>query len=241
MVAQELLSWLEAPGDADWLDVGCGTGALTQTILETCGPHAVLGIDASPDYIAYARSHTPDERARFEVGDAREIPLDTATIDLAVSGLCLNFVPEPERAVAEMRRVTRPGGVVAAYVWDYAEGAQFIRFFWDAALEVDPGAATLDEGPRFPLCHRDALAVLFSGAGLTEVESAPIEVETRFRDFDDYWSPFTGGQGPAPAYAMSLPEEKRAELRERLRARLAPGPDGSIKLRARAWAVRGRA
>ena len=160
-------------------------------------------------------------------------------MDAAVSALCLNFVPEPERAVTDMARATRPGGTVAAYVWDYAEGVQFMRRFWDAAIELDPAVRELDEGPRFPICHPDALQRTFTGAGLAGVEVRPIDIDTPFRDFDDYWSPFTGGQGPAPAYAMSLPEDRREALRERLREVLPPAPDGRILLTARVWAARG--
>jgi SAM-dependent methyltransferase len=240
LVARAFVEWLDVKRGADWLDVGCGTGALTQTILERADPRSVVGIDASREYVDYAAAHTPDDRAKFTVADAQDLTLEPSSVDASVSGLCLNFVPEPARAVAEMCRVTRPGGRVAAYVWDYAEGVQFIRHFWDAAIALDPQAAKLDEGPRFPLCRPEAMHELWSAAGLSEVEVTPIEIETPFRDFEDYWSPFTGGQGPAPAYAMSLPEGQRAAVRERLRRMLVPGADGRIVLRARAWAARGR-
>jgi hypothetical protein len=152
----------------------------------------------------------------------------------------VNFVPDPGRAVAEMARVARAGATVAAYVWDYAGKMELMRYFWDTAAALDPDAAERDEGRRFPLCRPEPLAALFRGAALREVETRPIDVPTVFRDFDDYWTPFLGGQGPAPGYAMSLDEERRAALRERLRARLPIEPDGSIRLIARAWAVRGR-
>ena len=136
-------------------------------------------------------------------------------------------------------RVVRRGGIVAAYVWDYADRMEMMRAFWDAAVELDEGAAEKDEGRRFPICKPEPLAQLFKGAGLTSVEARAIDAPTRFRDFDDYWTPFLGGHAPAPNYAVSLTEEKRAALRERIRARLPVGPDGSISLIARAWAVRG--
>ncbi len=239
LVAAAFLDWLSIEPRKSWMDVGCGTGALTQTVLERCDPVSVLGIDASSDYVDYAAAHTSDPRARFEVGDARALTVESWTVDAAVSGLCLNFVPEPERALAEMARATRPGGAVAAYVWDYSDGAQFIRRFWDAAVALDDSARALHGGVRFPLCQPDPLRRLFVDAGLADVEVRPIEIETAFRDFDDYWWPFTGGQGPAPAYAMSLPEERREALRERLRAVLVPEADGRIVLQARVWAVRG--
>jgi SAM-dependent methyltransferase len=167
------------------------------------------------------------------------LPFDAASFDAVVSGLVLNFVPEPARAVAEMKRVARSGGTVAAYVWDYADKMELMRYFWDAAVALHPAARDLDEGPRFPVCKPGPLERLFTGAGLREVEVRAIDVPTHFRDFDDYWSPFLGGQAPAPGYAMSLTEERRSELRECIRRSLPIQPDGSIGLMARAWAVRG--
>jgi hypothetical protein len=151
----------------------------------------------------------------------------------------LNFVPQPDEAVAEMRRVARPGATVAAYVWDYAGMMQLMRHFWNAAAALDSAAAELDEGKRFPVCAPQPLEHLFRVQGLKEVCTRAIDIVTHFRDFDDYWNPFLGGQGPAPGYAMSLSEDKRARLRERLRASLPAATDGSIPLVARAWAVRG--
>jgi len=239
LAARELLAWLALPAGRRWLDVGCGSGALVQTILETAMPAAVVGIDPSAGFVAYARDRVADERARFAVGDARALPYARASFDAAVAGLVLNFVPEPARAVAEMARVARSGGVVAAYVWDYAGEMQLMRHFWDAAAALDPAARALDEGRRFPLCRPEPLAALFRGAGLEAVEVRAIDVPTHFRDFDDYWAPFLGGQGPAPGYCMALDEGRRAHLRERLRAALPVDPDGVIRLMARAWAVRG--
>lgn len=238
-VAREFLAWLAVPPRQRWLDVGCGTGALTQTILHVAEPSAVAGLDSSEGYLAYARASTHGARAAFAVGDARSLPAETAAYDAAVSGLALNFVPDPARAVAEMARVTRPGGTVAAYVWDYAGQMQLIRSFWDAAVALDPEARDLDEGRRFSLCHAEALARLFADAGPHDVATRAIDVTARFHTFDEYWQPFLGGQGPAPSYAMSLSAERRMALRERIRASLPVASDGSISLIARAWAVRG--
>jgi len=238
LVAREFVAWLGVAGGAAWLDVGCGTGALSQTVLEAADPAAVVGIDPSLGFLAHARARLAGP-ARLVVADARRLPLADARMDAAVSGLVLNFVPDPAGAVAEMARVTRAGGRVAAYVWDYGSRMELIRRFWDAAAALDPAAATLDEGRRFGLCRPEPLAGLFRDAGLVEVAGRPIEVPTRFRDFDDYWTPFLGGQGPAPGYAMALDEGRRAALREALRARLPVAADGSIPLVARAWAVAG--
>lgn len=239
LVAREFLTWLDAAPGARWADVGCGTGALTEAILSTTTPAQVHAVDRSFSYALYARRRVADPRADFLVADAQWLPQPPQRVDAAVSGLVLNFVPQPAVAVAEMARIVRAGGLVAAYVWDYAGQMQLMRYFWDAAVALDPGAADLDEGRRFPLCEPVALESLFRGAALHAVESRAIDVPTRYRDFDDYWRPFLGGQGPAPGYAMSLTEERRTVLRERIRAALPIATDGSIDLIARAWAVRG--
>jgi SAM-dependent methyltransferase len=197
-------------------------------------------VDSSSSFVEHARAHVADPRAAFDVGDAQSLPVGSAQFDAAVSGLVLNFVREPERAVQEMKRAVRPGGVVAAYVWDYAGKMELIRYFWDAAAALDGKALELDEGRRFPLCQPELLHELFTRTGLSGVEARPIEVDTVFRDFDDYWTPFLGAQGPAPGYAMSLDEERRGALRDAIRATLPACGDGSIALVARAWAVRSR-
>lgn len=241
LVAREFLDWLSVGPGRAWLDVGCGTGALTQTILDRQAPSSVSGIDASPGFIEYARSRVRGGGiARFEVADARTLPLEAGSVDAAVSALVLNFVAEPGRAVAELSRVVRPGGIAGVYVWDYAGRMELMRHFWDAAVALDPSARDLDEGVRFPICKPEPLAKLFSDATFADIETRPIDVPTVFRDFDDYWTPFLGGQGPAPGYAMSLDESRRSVLREQIRTRLPAEADGSIHLVARAWAVRGR-
>jgi SAM-dependent methyltransferase len=239
LVAAELLAWLAPAAGGRWLDVGCGTGALAATVLAGADPAAVVGLDPSAGFLAAARARLVDRRVRLVAADARRLPLATASFDAVVSGLVLNFVPDPAAAVAEMARVARPGGRVAVYVWDYAGGVELISRFWEAAAALDPAAAALDEGRRFPLCQPEPLAALFRGAGLDGVAVRPLEVATVFRDFDDYWTPFLGGQGPAPGYAVALDEAARAALRETLAARLPVAADGSIPLQARAWAAAG--
>lgn len=240
-VAAEFVRWLQVPDGRDWLDVGCGTGALANAILKTAAPRRVRGYDLSLDHVAAVRARVRDPRAEFARADATALPDPPHVHDAAVSGLVLNFVPRPSDALAEMRRVVRPGGVVGVYVWDYAGKMELMRIFWDAAVGLDPSAAALDEGRRFALCRPEPLRELFESAGLRDMQVRPIDVPTRFQDFEDFWQPFMGGQGPAPGYAVSLDEDHRGALRERIRARLPFADDGSITLTARAWAVLGTA
>ena len=239
MVAPKFLHWLTVAPGARWLDVACGTGALSETILREKMPSRIKGIDRSEGFITHARQHIHDERAEFQVGDAQALPEETASYDVIVSGFALNFFPQPKQAVSEMTRVVKHDGTVALYVWDYAGKMQFLRHFFNAAAALDPNAIDLDEGRRFPLCQPEPLEKLFQSVGLSQVQVRAIDIDTDFANWDDYWSPFLGGQGPAPSYAMSLSEEKRAALAERIRAGLPFAIDGSIPLVARAWAVRG--
>lgn len=239
LVARRFIEWLAVSPESLWLDVGCGTGALTETILQVAAPRAVKGIDAAEGFISFARRHIPDSRATFQLGEAQALPVPSGSSAVVVSGLVLNFVQQPHHAVAEMARATKPEGLVAAYVWDYAGKMQFMRHFWNAAAALDPSAANLDEGKRFPICNPGALTELFLSAGLASVEVLPIDIWTEFKNFADFYSPFLGGQGPAPGYAVSLNEERQSALRERIRAALPFALDGSIPLMARAWAVRG--
>jgi SAM-dependent methyltransferase len=239
IVAREFIHWLAIPDNHRWLDVGCGTGALSQTVVEIANPQKLKGIDRSEGFLQFARQRVRHSQASFEAGDAQALPVEAETYDVAISGLVLNFVPEPSQMVAEMRRAVRQGGTVALYIWDYAGKMQMMRHLWNAAAALDPGALRLDEGRRFPLCNPEALAQLFEESGLSNVEARPIDIATDYRDFDDFWQPFLNGQGPAPGYVMSLSEQQRARLRERLFNSLPFAVDGSIPLVARAWAVRG--
>ncbi len=241
LVARDFLGWLAVPAGGRWLDVGCGTGAVSQTILDSAQPETVLGVDLSERYVTSARERIADPNASFEVGDVRTLPRTDGTFDAVVSGLVLNFVPAADQldTIIGMYRAARGGGVVAAYVWDYASGMQMMRHFWDAAIALDPAVRELAEGPRFSICQPDPLATLFRDSGLRNVVVRAIDVPTVFRDFDDYWAPFLGGQGLAPGYVVSLDEAQRDALMEHIRSRLPIAPDGSIRLTARAWAVRG--
>lgn len=240
IVAREFVVWLDVPPLLTWGDVGCGTGAITACILRECAPRSILAIDRSTGFLADARRNITDGRVRFEQAEATALPWPRASCDVTVSGLVLNFVPNTAAMLSEMVRVTRPGGRVAAYVWDYGGGMEMMRHFWDAAIAVSPTDAALDQAERFPLCHPELLTTVFREAGLTSVAVRAIEIATIFRNFDDYWMPFLGAQGAAPTYLASLDTERRERIRAILKARLIPAADGSICLTARAWAVQGK-
>jgi len=238
-LAREFVAWLRPAAGGQILEVGCGTGALTSALCGACQPAAVVACDLSTTFIEHAREHLSDARVSFVVSGAGALPAREAGFDLVVSGLVLNFLPDPGQALAEMRARLRPGGSVAAYVWDYAGRMELLRCFWEEAAALDPRAVQLDEGRRFPLCQTAALATLFQSAGLLQVETGALEIATDFNGLADYWAPFLQGTGPAPSYVASLEAEHREQLRERLARRLPVQSDGQIRLRARAWAARG--
>lgn len=233
------VEWLSMPNGLRWADIGCGTGALSTTLLELAAPSVVIGVEPSEGFIRVARETITDHRADFRTGDALSIPLEAREADVLVSGLVLNFVADHASALREMCRVVRPGGTVAAYVWDYAGEMQLMRYFWDGIAELFPDAAANDEGKQFPICSPDPLVDLFTAAGLKSVDTCALDAATVFADFDDYWSPFLRGQGPAGAQCAALSENERERLRKHLKSSLPIQADGSIPLIARAWAVRG--
>jgi len=237
LLAGEFVPWLDVPAGASWLEIGCGTGSLTAVICELSRPGAVIACDTAPDFVAYCREQLRYPELSVRETTPGELPSVAGGFDAVVSSLVLNFLPSPVEALAQMRTACAPGGTVAAVVWDYAEGMEFLRLFWDAAVELDLGARSLHEGSRFPICEPNALRTAFAAAGLDAITVEPLIVDTPFAGFDDFWSPLVDGPGPAPTYVASLEAPARQRLADRLRERL-DGP-GSIRLRARAWAARG--
>jgi len=238
-LAREFVEWLQPAVSANWLEVGCGTGALTSAICDLGEPVSVIACDQSEPFVEYAKEHLRDARASFIVAGAEALPRRDDGFDVAVSGLVLNFLPNPEATVASIRDRLRHGGTIGAYVWDYAGGMEFLRLFWEEAVALNPRAVALHEGKRFPLCEASALASLFQTGGLVQVETGVLEIPTDFTTFNDCWTPFLRGTGPAPSYVASLDPRNRDLLRDRFERRLLTGSDGRISVRARAWAVRG--
>ena len=185
-----------------------------------------------------------EERRAGETPSCQSQPLsgprDEPAFDVAVSSLVLNFLPDPLAGAREMTALLRPGGTVAAAVWDYAEGMELLRRFWEAASRLDPAARLLDEGVRFPLCNPARLVALFQAVGLEDVRGGEVTIATEFDSFEDYWRPLLGGTGPVPAYVAALSPERRGELETALRTALRFTHTGHLRLRARAWTVRGR-
>jgi len=239
VMAIQFLQWLNMPSGKSWLDIGCGTGALSEAIEKYMSPVDLSGIDQSTGYIERAKQRI-SKNQNFITGDVDNLPFDDQKFDVVVSGLALNFFPNLENALLEFKRVTKPGGIIGAYVWDYSDKMEFLRYFWDAAYQIDSSSKALDEGVRFPICHSEKLLNEFVKAGITGVESSFLDIETVFKDFDDYWNPFWGGQGPAPSYLASLNSELQTALKNNLKQRLKVESNGSIKLLGRAIAIRGK-
>jgi SAM-dependent methyltransferase len=239
IVARQLLDVASLPERGSVLDAGSGTGSLAFAIAERYRQLHIVGIDPAAEYVAYASAKNPSpERASFEIGDAQKLRFADASFDAAVSLLVFNFIPDPRRALRELRRTTKPGGVILAAVWDYGDGMRMLRVFWDAAVAVDPSAEKMDE-KHMPLCGAGELSDLWRFGGLQDVREQAIEFNMRFESFVDYWEPFLLGQGPAGAYVHTLNAGRVAALREEIKRRLRLIPERPIELPARVWVVRG--
>lgn len=240
LVAEQMVAKAALPERGRVLDVGSGTGALAFAVATGRTGLEVVGIDPSGEYVGYANSRNRfGERVRFEEGDAQKLRFADGEFEGAASLLVFNFIPDARKALAEVRRVTQAGGEVAAAVWDYGDGMEMLRVFWDAAVSVDAGAEKRDE-KWMPLCRAGELAALWREGGLEEVTEGAIEIRMRFGSFADYWDPFLLGQGPAGAYVKGLSGEKVKELREAVKKRLGVREEGKgFTLRGKAWHVRG--
>jgi SAM-dependent methyltransferase len=217
------------------LDVGCGPGALTAPLAGRLGAERVAAIDPSEPFVTAIRERLSDVDVR--TGVAEELPFDNGRFDAALAQLVVNFMQDAPAGVGEMRRVVRPGGVVAAAVWGYEDGMEMLRAFWDAASEIDRDAP--DEGSVMRYRTAAELDELWRETGLESVEVDALVVEQTYAAFDELWEPFTFGIGPAGAWVATLDDDRRAELREALHRRLG-SPDGAFTLSAKAWAARGR-
>lgn len=222
------------------LDVGTGTGAVALAIEARTASAEIVGIDLSEAFLAAGKKEARSGRVSFEVGDAQAMRFPDASFDQTLSLLVLNFIKSPEKAIAEMRRVTRPGGTVSACVWDYNEGMQMARFFWDEAVALDPSMVSKDQR-NMKFARQGELGEAWRKAGLTQVREQALVIDQRYSNFADYWLPFLEGAGAAGAFVASLAPERRQEIESRLRKRmLGDRPDGPFTLKGRAWCVRGQ-
>ena len=237
LLADAAIAWAAPEPGLRWLDVGCGTGALTDAIVRGADPASAEGVDTAQSYVEAAQARLPG--ARFQVGDATDLPFSDASFDRAAIGLVLNFVPDVQAVLAEIVRVLVPGGLLLAYLWDYGGGMQMLRSAWDAAIAMDPTASEFDEAEHYTLCYDGALAAELARAGYTDLRRGSIQIPQRFADFDDYWLPFLGGQGPAPGYIATLDDQRREALRQKLFEMHVPAGDEPFELSAKAWIVTG--
>lgn len=238
-LAENFVAWLAPEPGRRWLDVGCGTGALTRAILRAAEPAHITGCDPAEAFVAHARESVESPLADFQVAGIDRLPQADPGYDWIVAGLVFNFLPDPDQALLKMKARLAEGGGIAVYVWDYSDGMEFLRIFWEEAAAADPEAADLDEGSRFPICREGALAQALSRAGLSQVQEGAITIPTVFSNFSDFWAPFELGTGSGPTYVAGLDPQGREALKARLQRRLLPSGDGPISLAARAWAASG--
>jgi SAM-dependent methyltransferase len=231
LLAPQLADLAGVTGDQRALDVGCGPGALTGELVRRLGATAVSAVDPSESFVAATAARYPGVTVRRAA--AEDLPFPERSFDRALAQLVVHFMPDPVAGLAEMRRVTRPDGVVAACVWDHAGGTGPLGLFWGTARELDP---VVDDESELPGTREGHLAELFASAGLRDIEARTLSADLEHPTFDDWWEPFSGGVGPAGSYVAQLDADRQIELRERCRAQL---PEAPFTITARAWAVRG--
>jgi len=233
LLSPQMLTLAGIAAGQDALDVGCGTGALTALLVARLGAEHVTGIDPSSAFVEAFRERFPD--ARIEHGSAEALPFEDDAFDVAIAQLVVHFMADPVRGIGEMARVTRPGGSVAACVWDHAGGTGPVSLYWDAARDIDPAASDESDMPGTREGH---LVELFRAAGLRDVEGSVVVAELEMPTFDEYWAPFERGVGPAGAHLASLDAAVRERIHDRAREIAGAEP---FTITARAWAARGLA
>jgi SAM-dependent methyltransferase len=239
-LAPQFIQFAQVRDGESVLDVGTGTGSVALAVAASTQGGEIVGVDPASAYVEYAKGRSSDPKVRFQVADAQDLPFPPQSFDRCLSCLVLNFVPDAAKAVSEMRRVAKLGGALAACVWDYEDGMEMLRFFWDAAVALDPAAEARHER-HMPYCRKGELRGLWHAAGLDRVVQTSLTITFEFASFEDFWQPFLTGQGPSGSYATALPSDQQARLRDRLREQLLGGsPDGAFTLKGRAWAVKGQ-
>jgi SAM-dependent methyltransferase len=242
LIADKFIDWLEVKqaGVERCIDMGSGTGALSEALLANAVCLSLTCVDRSPAYLSFAKQRLQSSGVEFVTGDVQNTSLPTGVYSLVVSGLVANFVDSPEKMLREMRRLGRSGSILGLYIWDFADGMEPIRKFWDAAHKCQaPNVGDYDAAIRFPICQRDNLLSCVREAGWLEAKVIPIEINAQFKNFDDYWAPFLSGQGTGPAFAVSLSNDMREKVRKTLMCLVTDSPNEPFILRTRAWAAKG--
>lgn len=240
-VASQFLDWIQPGQNLSWLDVGCGAGMLAQTVARNCAPSIVTGADPLEKSITAAKQHPDNKGIRFEVGDAQDLPFEDTTFDAVVSGLMIKFVPNKVKAIGEMKRVARPGSVIALYDWDMDSNMNTTRHFWGAVADIIPERMEDRATNRTPMTEIDSIAQIFEAASVTKVQQNTISFTTQFRDLEDYWQPITKNSQNVGRFYQTMTEDQRNAVRERLKQTLPFAKDGSISFESRAVAVKGLA
>lgn len=238
-VATQFLDWIAVERDLGWLDVGCGTGMLGQTVIKNCAPSSVTGADPLEKSIIAAKQHPDNKNIQFEISDAQNLPFEDSKFDVVVSGLMIKFVPDKVKAISEMKRVAHAGSVIALYDWDMHSNMNTTRHFWKAVADIIPKPAEDRATDRTPMTEIDSIAKTFGAAGVKAVQQSTISFTTHFRDLDDYWNPITRNSQNVGRFYKTMTEKQREEVRLRLKQTLPFTDDGSISFESRAVAVKG--
>ncbi|MGY9018539.1 MAG: class I SAM-dependent methyltransferase [Alphaproteobacteria bacterium] len=238
-VATQFLDWIEVERGLRWLDVGCGAGMLAQTVIKNCAPSSVTGADPLEKSIVAAKQHPDNKNIQLEIGDAQDLPFEDSKFDAVISGLMIKFVPDKVKAICEMKRVVRPGSVIALYDWDMDSNMNTTRHFWEAVADIIPEREEDRTTDRTPMTEIDSIAKTFEAAGVKAVQQSTISFTTRFRNLDDYWNPITRNSQNVGRFYQTMTEEQQGAIHEQLKQSLPFADDGSISFESRAVAVKG--
>ncbi len=239
-VATQFIKWIGPEPHLSWLDVGCGTGTLAQTVIKSCSPSLIVGTDPLKSSIEAAKLHPENKDVEFQIGDVQDLPFDQAKFDFVISGLMIKFVKDKVRAIREMKRVTRAGGMTALYDWDMDGNMNTTRHFWDAVSTIRPECIESPKARKTPMTEIGSIASLFESAGINEIKQCIISFTTQFQDLDDYWSPITKNSQNVGRFYKTMTREERETVYRQLEKTLPFNSNGSISFESRAVAIKGK-
>ena len=235
VAGEKFLDWLDAAKNLNWIDVGCGNGAFTQLLVKRCAPASVIGVDPSEGQLAFARTRPEAKAAEFRVADAQSLPFPDNSFDAAAMALVIVFVPDPVKAVTEMARVVRPGGLVATYMWEFPDGTPL----WPLSRGIKALGFEPPERPNVQASARDAMRAIWQQAGLQSLETDVIRIRVHYSNFDDFWTSNTMPVGPSGKALSQMTASAREQLKAHLREQMPTAPDGTLSYEAYANAVKG--